>query len=57
MFDFDVITGPGNATRPAKPDTPREAATLNSPAVAPAAARDGGREAERPPSEPAAARP
>lgn len=31
MFDFDVVTGPTNPTRPAKPDAAPAAKPLTSP--------------------------
>ena len=59
MFDFDVITGPGNATRPAKPATPPAMPALSSPPQAPAAAvmRDDGRDSTHPAAGPAGPRP
>jgi len=59
MFDFDVVTGPTNPIRPAKPDAPSAAKPLNSPppSVEATAMRDGHRAAERSAADPAGAQP
>jgi len=58
MFDFDVVTGPTNPTRPATPAAPPAAKPMTLPAPAPAAAamRDNTREAERSVADPAGSR-
>jgi len=59
MFDFDVVTGPANPTRSAKPAAPPAAKPMTSPAPAAAAAalRANSREAEPSVADPADSRP
>jgi hypothetical protein len=57
MFDFDVVTGPTNPTRSAKPATPPAAKPLTMPApTAAVAVRDTSRAAEHPFADPADSR-
>ena len=59
MFDFDVVTGPANPTRAAKPDAPPAAKPLTSPppSATVTAMREDHRAAERSAADPAGAHP